>query len=126
MVLKRADGLKDFMGLTATKSGRPTKGDATIGKNYLDRDELYMLHILCEQFLLFAESKAIRGQTLTMSEMSEKFDQLIEVQGYPVFSEYGAYLKDAAVRHASHELEKYKHRMRLEGRNVDGTKKLTG
>lgn len=126
VILERADGLKDFMGLTSTKSGRPTKTDATVGKNYLDPDELYALHLLCEQFLLFAESKAIRGHELTMAEMSAKFDELLEVQGYPVFSEYGDYLKTAALNHAERELDVYRHRMMLEGRSLDGRKKLTG
>ena len=125
VILERADGLKDFMGLTSTTGGRPTKADATVGKNYLDPDELYALHLLCEQFLLFAESKAIRGHELTMAEMSAKFDELLEVQGYPVFSEYGDYLKVAALAHAGHELDVYRHRMMLEGRNLDGRKKLT-
>lgn len=125
VILDRADGLKEFMGLTSTKGGRPTKADATVGKNYLDPDELYSLHLLCEQFLLFAESKAIRGHELTMAEMSAKFDELLAVQGYPVFSEYGDYLKAAAIKHAEHELDVYRHRMQLEGRNVDGRKKLS-
>lgn len=124
LVLNRADGMKEFMGLTSTKAGRPTKADATVGKNYLNSDELYALHILCEQFLLFAESRAIRGQPLTMKEMDEKFDQLLEVQGYPVFSQYGEYLKHAAVAHAERELEVYRQRMRIEGKTLDGTKKL--
>lgn len=123
IVLSRADGMKDFMGLTSTSVGRPTKKDAVVGKNYLNSDELYALHILCEQFLLFAESKAIRGQALTMKEMDEKFDQLLAVQGYPVFSEYGSYLKKAALEHAERELEVYRQRMRLEGKTLSGGKR---
>jgi len=123
VVLERADGLKDFMGLTSTTSGRPTKADATVGKNYLNPDELYALHLLCEQFLLFAESKAIRGQELTMAELDQKFDELLKVQGYPVFSQYGAYLKSAAMEHAQRELDTYRHRMRLENKNLDGSKR---
>jgi len=57
--------------------------------------------------------------------MSKKFDELLQVQGYPVFSEYGDYLKAAALKHAEHELDVYRHRMKLEGRNLDGRKKLT-
>lgn len=126
VILQRADGLKDFMGLTSTKSGHPTKIDATTGKNYLNPDELYALHLLCEQFLLFAESKAIRGHELKMAEMSAKFDELLKVQGYPVFSEYGDYLKAAALKHAERELDVYRQRMKIEGRNLDGRKKLAG
>jgi len=51
IVLGRADGRKDYMGLTATSSGRPTKKDEVEGKNYLKSDEHYALHIHCEQFL---------------------------------------------------------------------------
>lgn len=50
------------------------------------------LHILCEQFLLFAESRALRGQKLTMEEMASKFDELLRVQGHHVFTEYKDYL----------------------------------
>lgn len=123
VILERANGLKEYMGLTSTKSGRLTKQDAKVGKNYLNPDELYSLHLLCEQFLLFAESKAIRGQTMTMREMSRKFDELLEVQGYAVFSEYGNFLKKAAVAHAEQEFERYRQRMRIEKRNMDGSPK---
>lgn len=123
VVLSRADGMKDFMGMTSTSTGRPTKSDAAVGKNYLNAEELYALHILCETFLLFAESKAIRGQPLTMKVMDEKFDQLLEVQGYPVFSAYGDYLKKAALQHAERELEVYRQRMRIEGKTLQGEKR---
>lgn len=122
IVLDRADGMKDFMGLNSTKSGRPTKSDAAIGKNYLNSDELYALHILCEQFLLFAESRAIAGETLTMKQLDAKFDQLLEVQGYPVFKEYKTYLKQKAVAHAEKELDIYRHRMKVEGKTLSGRK----
>jgi len=117
--------MKEFMGLTTTSTGRPTKWDAAVGKNYLNSDELYALHLLCEQLLLFAESKAIRGQPLTMREMDQKFDQLLEVQGYPVFSQYGAYLKDAAMQHAERGFERYRQRMAIEGKTLQGTPKVT-
>ncbi len=56
----------------------------------------------------------------------QQWRELLQVQGYPVFSEYGDYLKAAALKHAEHELDVYRHRMKLEGRNLDGRKKLTG
>ena len=123
IVLERADGMKDFMGLTSTKSGRPSKQDAKIGKNYLNSEELYALHLLCEQFLLFAESRAIRGHEIKMKEMNEKFDQLLEVQGYPVFRRYENYVKEHAVKHAELEYKKYKQRMRIEKKTLQGKKK---
>lgn len=122
IVLNRADGMKEFMGLTSTKSGRPTKQDAKIGKNYLDPDELYALHILCEQFLLYAESRAIAGHELTMDQLNRKFDELLEVQGYPIFNEYREYLAGKSKSHAEREFEVYRQRMRLEKRNLDGAR----
>lgn len=124
IVLKRADGMKDFMGLTSTKSGTPTKQDARIGKNYLNPDELYALHILCEQFLLYAESRAIAGQELTMTQLNRKFDELLEVQGYPVFKEYKEYLADKARAHAEREFEVYRQRVRLENQNLGGARRV--
>lgn len=123
IVLDRADGMKDFMGLMSTKSGRPTKQDAKVGKNYLNSDELYALHILCEQFLLYAESRAIAGQELTMGQLNQKFDQLLEVQGYPIFKEYKEYLAGKAKTHAEREFEVYRQRMRINNRNLSGTRR---
>jgi len=114
VILERADHSKDMMGLTATKNGTPTLADAKTGKNYLFSDELYALHILCEQFLLFAESRAIRGLELTMSGMDGKFDELLKVQGHPVFEGYKTYLKDRAQDHARAELSAFKQRSRIE------------
>ena len=70
LILERADAAKHNMGLTSTKGKLPTKADATVGKNYLQRDEIYVLHILCEQFLLYAESRAIRGKSMTMDDLA--------------------------------------------------------
>ena len=79
---------------------------------------LYALHILCEQFLLFVESRSLPGQTLTMNEMSSKFDELIKVQGHPVFVNYKTYLAQKAKNHAIRELELYRDRVIAE-KNAD-------
>jgi hypothetical protein len=91
------------MGLQTFAGNLPTVDETQIGKNYLDADELYVLHMLCEQFLLYAESKAMRGQTLTMGQMAKKLDDLLAVSDYPVFPGYKAFLKDKAVDHAKAE-----------------------
>jgi len=43
-----------------------------------------------------------------MTEMASKFDELIAVQGHPVFKEYRDYLKDRAMIHAEREFVAYK------------------
>lgn len=108
--LDRADHKKPAMGLMSMKGDVPDRADVDIGKNYLDKDELYSLHILCEQFLLFVESKAIRGQQMTMSELSIKFDELLRFQGHSVFSEYKEYLVQKAKSHAQREFDLWRER----------------
>ena len=46
--------------------------------------------------LLLAESKAIRGQSLTMADFMGKFDRLLEMNEYLIFDEYRECLKDCA------------------------------
>lgn len=110
LILKRADFAKPNMGVTAPKGRFPTLAEVKVGKNYLNKDELYVLHILCEQFLLYAESKALRGQSMTMAELAAKLDQLLSTNDYPVFAGYAGrdYLKDRAMEHATRELERLK------------------
>lgn len=52
LILERADAAKHNMGITATKGALPTRQEARIGKSYLERDEIYVLHILCGQFMV--------------------------------------------------------------------------
>ena len=78
---------------TVLEGRLPRKADAVVAKNFLFKDELYVLHLMCEQFLLFAESKALRGQALTMKELTLKLDQLFAINKYPVFNGYGDFLR---------------------------------
>lgn len=103
ILLERADGTKPNMGMTVVKGRFPTRTECSVGKNYLFSDELYVLHIMCEQFLLFAESKALRGQPTTMEALTNKLDQLFAINEYPVFPGYNDYLREKAKEHAEVE-----------------------
>jgi hypothetical protein len=111
--LARANHTLPSMGLTSMRGEFPKPEDVTIGKNYLSGDELYGLHILCEQFLLLVESKAIRGQTFTMRQLSEKFDQLLALQGHTVFAEYVEFIANKANAHAHKEFDLWRERTKL-------------
>jgi len=108
--LDRADHRLPSMGLHSMRGEYPERADANVGKNYLDVRELYALHILCEQFLLFVESKAVHGQRLTMGGLSSKFDQLLIVQGHTVFTHYNQYIADKAKAHAQTEFGLWRER----------------
>lgn len=96
------------MGLQSLKGDKPTLAEAKIGKNYLDGEELYQLHILCEQWLI--ESAAIRARKMTMAQLAVKFDELLKFQGHEVFGAYKDFLRDRAHAHAARELEAWKER----------------
>ncbi|TPK80699.1 virulence RhuM family protein [Mesorhizobium sp. B2-4-18] len=111
LILTRASHKKPNMGVVSFGGNMPTVQEAQVGKNYLDHDELYVLHILCEQFLLYAESSAIRGRTLTMQELGSKLDSLLAVNEYPVFKGYKAALHKKAVEHAQAEYAMWQRRL---------------
>lgn len=114
IVLDRARSEQPNMGLTSMRGAFPTVSDVIVAKNYLDHDELYILHIISESWLLFAESHALRGKQLTMDQLAEKFDDLLKLGGYPLFKEWKEALRGAADRHAKRELVQYERRLMIE------------
>jgi hypothetical protein len=108
IILDRADHKEPNMGIQTYEGNLPTVIEAKTGKSYLDADELYTLHILAEQFLLFVQSKAMRRMSMTMKDLAKKLDQLIAVNDYEVFPGYKAGTSKAmADRHATEEYARF-------------------
>jgi hypothetical protein len=114
LVMDRADHLTDNMGLKTIKGKLPTLDEVQTGKNYLRREELYRLHLLSEQFLLYAESTALSDRKMTMKSLHNQLDRLLTLNDYPVFGGYQDYIKDEAMNHAKRELILYKKRIKIE------------
>lgn len=119
LIMDRANYKDENMGLVTFKDLFPTKKEVQTGKNYLTDDELYRMFLLSEQFLLFAESSALMGKKLTMKDLHEQLDKLLELNGYPVFDGYNDFLKDRALEHAERELELFIEIKKLEMLGVD-------
>ena len=66
---------------------------------------------ICEQFMLFAESKAFRGHKMTMEELTEKLNTLLRANDYPVLYKYENYQRQQADTLARQQLEKYRARI---------------
>lgn len=111
IVLDRADGEKPDVGMRTFKGKSPTLQEVKVAKNYLSPDELRLLENISEQFLLFAESKAFRGQKMTMEELATKLNVLLMANDYPVLYEYKSFLAKKRDDHAKAELGKYRTRM---------------
>jgi len=105
IILERANHKQPNMGLQSFDGNLPTVQEAKVGKNYLEENELFALHILAEQFLLYVQSKAIRNKPMTMSELGAKLDDLIAVNDYEVWKGYKA--GDQRTRADAHATEQY-------------------
>ena len=110
--LGRADASKPNVGLTLMKADNPTTQELDVAKNFLTEDELQGLTNICEQFLLFAESKAFRGQKMTMEELATRLNVLLMANDYPVLYEYNGYERNKADQHVRSELKIYRARLK--------------
>ncbi|MBY7799854.1 virulence RhuM family protein [Vibrio fluvialis] len=119
LILDRADHTYPNMVMQSISGAAPTKSEALIGKNYLKESEIYRMHLLSEQFLLFAESTSLAGKNMTMNMLHEQLDKLLELNGYEVFEGYSDYIKDHAIEHAQREYEKFIEIKKLEHLGVD-------
>lgn len=119
LIMDRADHLDPNMGLQMIKGDFPTIQEALIGKNYLKPDELYRLHLLSEQFLLYAEATALANRPMTMNSLHEQLDKLLTLNGYPVFDGYQDFIKDEAITHARREHTLFKKRIRIETLGIE-------
>lgn len=118
LVLDRANHREENMGVRAFAGKLPTLAEAKTGKSYLLSEELYRLHLLSEQFLLYAEARALAGQKMTMKSLHSQLDRLLTLNDYPVFEGYKDFLRDDAERHARQELTLYKKRLKIESMGV--------
>ncbi len=119
IIMDRADHREGYMGVQTFKGKEPTVAEAEVGKNYLDEEELYRLHLLSEQFLLYAEASALRGNKMTMASLHEKLDRLLEVNDYPVFDGWKNFNAETARRYARAEMALYKKRLKIEGMGME-------
>jgi hypothetical protein len=119
LIMERADSEGENMGLVSFEDIFPKKAEATTGKNYLAEDELYRMHLLSEQFLIFAESSALMGKKLTMQQLHKKLDDLLKLNGFPVFGGHTDYIKDEANEHASREYARFIEIKKLQMLGVD-------
>ncbi|WP_312531359.1 RhuM family protein [Paracoccus sp. (in: a-proteobacteria)] len=115
----RADHTVPNMGVQNFKGQQPTVSEALVGKNYLLPQELYRLHLLSEQFLLFAESTALSGQKMTMQSLHGQLDRLLTLNNYKVFDDWKDFIKPEAERHVRAEIALYRKRLKLEAMGIE-------
>ena len=119
VIVERADGNKDFMGLTTFSGDRPTLLDAQIAKNYLNDKELDILNRIVSMYLDYAELQAIEQRTMTMSDWVKELNYFLTMNRKDILNDSGKISHEEAMNHARKEYDKYKDRLALKPSEVE-------
>lgn len=77
LIAERVDSTSKTMGLTNWSGDIVTAKDAKVAKNYLEEVELKRLELLVEQFLVYAELRAVEQRPMYMTQWVEKLDEFL-------------------------------------------------
>ena len=119
VIVERADGDKDFMGLTTFSGNRPTLLDAQIAKKYINDKELDILNRIVSMYLDYAELQAIEQRTMTMNDWVKELNYFLTMNRKDILNDSGRISHEEAMNHAKKEYNKYKDRMALKPSEVE-------
>ena len=119
IIVERADGNKDFMGLTTFSGDYPTLLDATIAKNYLTDKELDILNRIVSMYLDYAELQAIEEKPMTMQDWVKELNYFLSMNRKDILKGTGKVSHEEALNHAKKEYGKYKNRIALTPSEVE-------
>jgi hypothetical protein len=99
------------MGLTTWKNapdGPIRKADVTIGKNYLNEEEIRELNRIVTMYLDYAEDQARRQRPMHMRDWIAKLDAFLQFNERSILTHAGKISHQLADEHAEEEFEKYR------------------
>ena len=117
IIYLNADAEKPLMGMLTYKnapSGRVLKSDATIGKNYLQKDEIKKLERTVAAFFDYIERIIENRTTFTMESFAESVSRFLEFNEYKILEGYGSVSRQKAEAKAWSEYEKFNKTQRIE------------
>ncbi|MFI3293197.1 MAG: virulence RhuM family protein [Rikenellaceae bacterium] len=114
LIYNRADGDKDFMGLTSWSGFFPSKSDAEIAKNYLAKEELEILNSIVSMYLDFAELQARGKRPMYMQDWLKKLDDFLKISDMELLTHAGVVSAEVAKLKAGSEYDKFKERTQYE------------
>lgn len=106
-IYQRADAEKNFMGLTNFSGAMPTKAEAKIAKNYMDKDELFRLNRMVSAFFDLAELRASEHTKMHMKDWVQELDKFTKIYGKGALEGKGAISHETAMKKAEEEYKKY-------------------
>lgn len=107
LIAGRADASKPNMGLTSWKGAKVRKVDVTVGKNYLEQEELKQLNTIVTMYLDYAELQASNQRPLYMKDWREKLDGFLQFNERDILEHSGEVSKEVADKLALGEYDKY-------------------
>ena len=96
VIFNRVDARKLNMGVLFFEGPAPRKSEVTIGKNYLNEEELEMLNRIVTAYLEFAELRAKRGEAMRMEDWIGKLDDFLRLSDHDVLTHAGKITADQA------------------------------
>lgn len=111
LIMRRADGGKESMGLTTWKNapkGKILKPDVSVAKNYLTEKELKSLDRCVTMYLDYAESQAERNIPMTMEDWAKKLNAFLKFNERDILEHPGKVAHEIAKAFAESEFEKYR------------------
>ena len=109
LIYYRANASLPMMGLTSTSAvSKVRKQDVTIGKNYLQEDELKALKLIVEQYLAYAEAQALAHRPMYMKDWKERVDLILKLNERNVLEGPGKISHELAIEKAESEYMRFK------------------
>lgn len=111
LIAAEADAGKPHMGLKTWKNaphGKILKPDVSVGKNYLNEQQLGELNRVVSMYLDYAENQAERGVAMKMTDWAQKLDAFLQFNEYEILDNPGKVSAAAAKTIAEEQYEKYR------------------
>jgi len=114
LIAQRADHTKPNMGLTTWSKEEIRSNDVTVGKNYLNEDEIEELNRIVVMWLDYAEDQAKRRKQVFLKDWTEKLDGFLAFNERDVLSNKGQISKPQADKKAKEEYKLFSVKRREE------------
>jgi len=117
IIFKHADASMPLMGIRAFKnspSGRVLKSDTTIGKNYLQENDIKKLERTISSFFDYIEGIVERRTSFSMESFAESVNKFLEFNEYKILEGYGKITRKQAEKKALEEYEKFNKTQKIE------------
>lgn len=107
LIAERVDSNAPAMGLTNWSGKVVTAKDARVAKNYLQEIELKRLELLVEQFLAYAELRAVEKRPMYMSQWASKLDEFLRFNEKEVLQHKGKVSREDMEAKVREALQRY-------------------